>query len=86
MDRAALRQALTAMLEEERGESYANLKESTRLREDLGLDSVDLVSLVLRIQERFRVVLTSQDLETVGQVGELLNLLEAKLAAGRLAA
>jgi acyl carrier protein len=86
MDRAALQQTLTVLLEQERGESFAGLNEATRLREDLGLDSVDLVSLVLKIQERFRVVLTSQDLETVHQVGQLLDQLQAKLAACQQAA
>jgi acyl carrier protein len=81
VERAALRQTLKELLEDERGETYPSLDESAGLREQLGLDSVDLVSLVLRIQDQFRVVLPSDELERVSRVGDLLDLLQAKLAA-----
>ena len=80
IERAALRQTLKNMLEEERGESYPSLDESVTLREQLGLDSVDLVSLVLRIQDQFGVILPSEELEAVQRVGDLLDLLQVKLA------
>jgi acyl carrier protein len=81
MDRSALRQALVELVEEEKGESYPGLEESTRLREELGLDSVDLVSLVMKIQDRFRVVLASEELTNIGSVGDLLDVMQSKLQA-----
>jgi hypothetical protein len=41
---------------------------------------VDLVGLVMRIEREFRVRLTSEELAAVKRVGELLDLMEAKLA------
>jgi acyl carrier protein len=86
MDRTALRQALKEMLEEERGESYPSLEESVILREELGLDSVDLVSLVMKVQDRFRVVLSTEELTRINRVSDLIDLLQAKLQAKAQAA
>src|SRR5262249_31803268 len=63
MDRTALRQALLEMLENNKGEPVERFDDDLNLRTDLGLDSVDLVSLVMDIQERFRVQLAVADLE-----------------------
>jgi acyl carrier protein len=79
MDRTALRDALRELLEEEKGGTFAPLDEAAVLREELGLDSVDLVSLVMTLQERFRVILTSEDLAGVARVGDLLDMLQGKL-------
>ena len=46
----------------------------------LGLDSVDLVGLVMRIEREFHVRLSPEELATVKRVGDLLDLMETKLA------
>lgn len=81
MDRSTLKQTLRQMLEEDRGEPYAKLDEDSNLREELGLDSVDLISLVMQVQDRFRVVLATEELEHVATVKDLLDVLQSKLAA-----
>jgi len=86
MERASLRVALHEILEEERGESFPGMDEATSLRDELGLDSVDLVSLVLKVEERFRVALATADLEAVSTVGQLLDLLQDRLLTGARAA
>lgn len=80
--RAEIRQTLIELLEEDRGEKYPTLEDSLNLRENLGLDSVDVVSIVSQIERRFRIRLTHQELETLVTVGDLLNLLEAKMTSG----
>ncbi len=50
------------------------------LRETLGLDSVDVVGLVMRIEREFRVRLSPEELANVKVVGDLLGLMETKLA------
>ena len=45
-DRETLRRTLIELLEADTGEKYADLPESANLREGLGLDSVDVVSIV----------------------------------------
>jgi acyl carrier protein len=83
MEREALRQVFRHQLENDTGEQYPNLDDSRRLREDLGLDSVDVVSLVVYFQSDFGILLKSQDLEKIVNVGELLDLLTARIAAAK---
>jgi acyl carrier protein len=82
MDRESLRQTLIELLEADTGEKYPDLEEGTNLREGLGLDSVDVVSIVSQIERRFRIRLTQQELEKLATVGDMLNLLQGKVAAG----
>ncbi len=80
-DRETLLATLVALLEQEMGDSYSNLDESTDLREGLGLDSVDVVGLVMRVEHHFRIRLAMEELMEVKRVGQLISLVESKLAA-----
>jgi acyl carrier protein len=78
-DRNAIRQTLIELMEADTGNSYADIDEAKNLRTDLGLDSVDVVSIVSQVERRFRIRLSQQDLEKLATVGDVLNLLEQKL-------
>lgn len=78
--REMLRTTLVSLLEEEMGEKYPLPQDDQDLRESLGLDSVDVVGLVMRIEREFRVRLAPDELANVKVVGDLLDLMEAKLA------
>src|SRR5205807_7705337 len=80
LDRQAIRHTLIELLEADTGEKYPNLDDNTNLREGLGLDSVDVVSIISQIERRYRIRLTHQDLETLATVADLLNLLEKRLS------
>ena len=80
-DRSFIRTTLIELLEADTGEKHDGLEESVNLREGLGLDSVDVVSIVSQIERRFHIRLTHQELEKLMTVGDVLDLLEAKLAA-----
>ena len=79
MSRDDLRETLSTLLEEEMGEPY-ELADDREIREGLGLDSVDVVGLVMRVEREFRIRLSMEDLQGVRTVGDLLDLLQAKLA------
>jgi acyl carrier protein len=81
MDRATIRQTLIDLIEADTGERYPDLGESQKLREELGLDSVDVVSIVSQIERRFRIRLSQQELEKLVIVADMLDLLERKLNA-----
>jgi acyl carrier protein len=80
MSRDELRTKLAVLLEEEMGEAYDNLEDERDLRDGLGLDSVDVVGLVMRIEREYHIRLTMEELQEIKVVGEMLDLLEAKLA------
>jgi len=86
MDRTALRKALLEQVQEDTGEVHTDLPDDASLREGLGLDSIDVVTLVIHIQSRFNIELKSEELEKIVTVGELLDLIQAKLAGRRSAA
>lgn len=82
MERQRLRATLTELLEETTGERYSEVTETQSLTEGLGLDSVDLFSLVVEMQNTFRIKIASEELGPVATVGDLLDLLQAKLGRG----
>jgi acyl carrier protein len=80
-DRESIRRTLAAYLEDDLGEPLASFNDDVNIREGLGLDSVDVVGLVMQVERRFRIRLNSGELEAIVTVGDLLDLLQAKLAA-----
>lgn len=56
------------------------LGEEQRLLEDLGLDSLKLLVLAAEVENRFRVALSPEDDAAVRTVGDLVTLVERKLA------
>jgi len=80
MDREGIRRTVIELLEADLGERFESLSDGQKLREDLGLDSVDVVSVVSQIERRFRIRLSQTDLEKLSCVGDTLDLLEAKIA------
>jgi acyl carrier protein len=80
-DRETIRLTLIELVEADKGEKYPNLDDAKNLREELGLDSLDVVSIVSQIERRFRIRLTHEELQSLVTVGDVLNLLQAKLAA-----
>jgi len=78
--RENIRLTLVELLEADTGEKYPDLQETVKLREELGLDSVDVVSIISQIERRFRIRLSQQELEKLVTVNDVLTLLEAKIA------
>ena len=81
MDRQELRRVLTELVEETTGEARPEVDEALDLQEGLGLDSVDIFSLIVEIQNKFRVKIASEELVSVSTVGDLLDVLQVKIAA-----
>ena len=88
MNRQQLSATVLELLEKETGESYPALEDSTSLRDGLNLDSLDMAGLVLHVESHFRIQIETELLERIVTVGDMLDVLEEKLAAkaGRQAA
>jgi acyl carrier protein len=81
MDRQQLRETLLNVLEQETWERPANLADHVKIREGLKLDSVDLLSVMLRVETLLGISMDSRDFEKVVTVGDLLDTIQGKLAA-----
>jgi acyl carrier protein len=79
-DRETIRKTLVELLEADTGEKFPNLDDSANFREGLGLDSVDLVSIVSQVERHYRIRLSHEELEKLLTVGDALDLVQAKLA------
>ena len=88
MNRPELSAVVLELLEKETGETYPELAEKTTLRAGLNLDSLDMAGLVLHVESHFRIQIETELLERIVTVGDMLDVLEDKLAAkaGRQAA
>ncbi len=45
---------------------------------DIGLDSLDIVELLMNVEEEWGIVLEDDDIESVKTVGDVVKLIEAK--------
>ena len=80
MERTQLSTVVLELLEKETGETYPAVEETTTLREGLNLDSLDMAGLVLHIEGHFGIQIESELLDGIQSVGDLLDVLETKIA------
>ena len=78
---------LAEVLEAETGASADAVRgsEDLPLREGLNIDSVDLIGMVMRVEEFYRIRLTHEELGRVVTVRDLVDLIEGKRALGVVA-
>ncbi|HVA46746.1 MAG TPA: acyl carrier protein [Pirellulales bacterium] len=79
MNREEIRNVLKTLFEEETSRSLEALDDAAVLAEDFALDSVDVVSLLMRVERRFQVRLTNAELTENRTVGALIDLLKSKV-------
>lgn len=86
MRREEIRQILLELFEAETGDEIPSLHDDQSLAEQLGLDSVDMVSLIMQLERRFKIRLAHDELANAHRVGLLLDLVQRKLAGDLKAA
>ena len=80
MERTELSKMLLELVEDETGDTFPDVDDNTELRSGLRLDSLDMVSLILKTEVRLGIKIESGELHGVATVGQMLDLLERKLA------
>ncbi len=86
MSRDEIRDVLMDLFEDETGEEVSSLNDDQSLAEQLGLDSVDMVSLIMQLERRFKIRLAHEELAHAQQLGQLIGLVQSKLSVGTRAA
>ncbi|MDB5385883.1 MAG: acpP 5 [Planctomycetaceae bacterium] len=79
MDRSELSRVLRDLYNEDTDSSLDILGDQVNLMTDLGLDSVDMVSLVMQVERHFRIRMSHEELSGIATVGQLLDLISCKL-------
>ncbi len=80
MDRQSITGVIKELIAETTGEPCEHIADDQDLRNGLGLDSVDLFSLVVETQSRFGIKIASEELMSITKVGDYLDMVQAKLA------
>lgn len=55
------------------------LNEDTRLDDDLGADSLDVVDLMMSLEDTFDVEIQDEDIEKIRTIGDLVTYIEDNL-------
>lgn len=58
-----------------------DVSDSTQLRDDLDLSSLQAVTLVMDLEDEFGVVIEDEEIEGLVTVGDVIAIIEAKKAA-----
>src|SRR3954463_5405431 len=57
------------------------LSEETDLVDDLGIESLDVVNIVIDMEDHFNIAIDNDSIKRMSTVGNCLDLIEEKLAA-----
>ena len=68
-----------AMIVEQLGAAEAEIKEDSRLKEDLKADSASIMMLVMDVETEFGIEVEDDAIEKVKTVGDMVAYIEAKL-------
>ena len=81
MSRDKIRATIIDLIENDLGVRHEDLNDEISLRDGLGLDSVDIVSVISQIERQFKIRLSQVELEQISTVGQVLDLIVAKTEA-----
>ena len=79
MQRTQIREALQHIFAEELDNTCVEIRDDMVLAKEFAFDSVDYVSLIMRVEESFHIRLTNVELTNVATVGSLVDLVESKV-------
>ena len=67
-----------AIFEEQLGVSQDEMQLDTNFKDDLGVDSLDLYEIVMKMEDEFEVEIPAEELEDVATFEDVLNYLKSK--------
>lgn len=79
MKREEIESKLTELLVEELGLDADKIAPEARFEEDLEVDSLGVVELLMALEDNFGVQIADEEAESIGTVGQAVDLVEAKL-------
>ncbi|GMQ93092.1 MAG: acyl carrier protein [Acidimicrobiia bacterium] len=80
MERAEIESKLNELLVEELGLDADKITAEARFEEDLEVDSLGVVELLMALEDNFGVQIPDEEAESIGTVGQAVDLVVAKLA------
>lgn len=79
MTRKELLTKLKAIIKEQSPTKSLQISEKTSLKDDLGVDSIELMEFVINVEDTFTMTIPDEDVETLVTIGDLIDYLQTKL-------
>ena len=79
MDKAQIIEKINAFLEEDFEIEAEKLVPEAKFKQDLGIDSLDIVDVVVMVDKAFGVKIKAEDLRTVTTLQSFYDFIDAKL-------
>lgn len=80
MTREDLLKRLEEIIKVQDPEKALLISEKTSLKDDLGVDSIELMEFVINVEDAFSISIPDEDVETLMTIGDLIDYLQKKLA------
>lgn len=72
---------LSGHVSDDRMMAFQNLSEQTHMADDLEIESLDIVSIVIDMEDKFNIEIDNDSIRKMSTVGSCLNLIQEKLCA-----
>lgn len=79
MTRSEIFDKISQMIKEQMHHEDMEVTEETSLKDELGVDSIDLMEFVVNLEDEFSIEIPDDDIETIKQLGDMLDYLEGRL-------
>ncbi|ADX23579.1 phosphopantetheine-binding protein [Streptococcus dysgalactiae subsp. equisimilis] len=80
MTREAILERLIALIQKQRSHLELTITEQTSLKDDLAVDSIELVEFVINIEDGFHIAIPDEDVDGMKSMGDMLDYLVNRLA------
>jgi len=78
MNRQEIFEKVKKILVEKLSVNEADIKEDSSLVDDLGVDSLDLVELLMKFEEEFKVEISEEESQKILTVKDIVDFIEGK--------
>ncbi|KPJ23271.1 phosphopantetheine-binding protein [Streptococcus phocae] len=79
MTKEAILEKLILLMRQQKDNLDSQITEKTHLRDDLGVDSIELVEFVINVEDEFGIAIPDEDIDTMTSIGELVDYLVVRL-------
>lgn len=76
-----LKAILSAHIPGHKSEAFQSLSEQTHMATDLGIESLDIVSIVIDVEDTFNIEIDNDSIRKMSTIGSCINLIREKLCA-----
>ncbi|EHI75340.1 acyl carrier protein [Streptococcus tangpeifui] len=79
MTRNEIFDKISQMIKEQMHHEDMEVTEDTSLKDELGVDSIDLMEFVVNLEDEFSVEIPDDDIEDIVKLGDMLDYLEGRI-------